>query len=83
MSTRRRPRWLSLRVTAFGLTACALGLLLWSRLILVTNHPRTAIAEPAPAGVEHVSKPSKEGEHARDKAKVEQASAEHEASGGE
>lgn len=41
-----QQRRISVRVTAFGLAACAIALLLWSRLILVTNHPRTAIAEP-------------------------------------
>ena len=25
------------------------GLLLWAKLLLVTNHPRTAIADPKPA----------------------------------
>lgn len=39
----------SMRLTAFGLAAITLGLLLWARFILVTGHPRTAIAEPAKA----------------------------------
>jgi hypothetical protein len=43
-----------LRFTTFGLAVAALGLLLWARFLIVTNHPRTAIAEPvkeaAPAG---------------------------------
>lgn len=65
-------------MTTFGLAACALGLLLWSRLILVTNHPRTAIAEPAPAGVERVARQPQDGEPAKEKAAGVQASAEHE-----
>lgn len=36
------------RVTGFGLCVLALGLLIWARLMLVTSHPRTAIAEPQP-----------------------------------
>jgi hypothetical protein len=28
------------------LIAAVFGLLLWARLLLVTNHPRTAIADP-------------------------------------
>ena len=35
------------RPLPFALVACCFGLLLWARLILVTSHPRTAIAEPA------------------------------------
>lgn len=34
------------RVTGFGLAVLALGLLIWARLMLVTNHPRVAVAEP-------------------------------------
>jgi hypothetical protein len=30
----------------FGCVLLAFGLLLWARLIVVTNHPRSAIAEP-------------------------------------
>lgn len=41
------------RVTAFGVTLLAFGLLLWARLLLVTNHPRTAIADPAAAKSAH------------------------------
>lgn len=36
----------SLRVTAFGIAVIALGLLLWARFLIVTGHPRTAIADP-------------------------------------
>lgn len=39
-----------LRVTLLGLACVAFGLLIWSRLLLVTSYPKTAIAEPpAPA----------------------------------
>ncbi len=40
-----RPRSAGGRVFAGG-TALAFGLLLWTKLILVTNHPKTAIAAP-------------------------------------
>ncbi len=30
----------------FALAVLAFGLLLWARFLLVTGHPRTAIAEP-------------------------------------
>lgn len=36
------------RVTLLGLACVAFGLLIWSRLLLVTSYPKTAIAEPAP-----------------------------------
>ncbi|MGD9688792.1 MAG: hypothetical protein AB7K52_02465 [Phycisphaerales bacterium] len=34
------------RLTVFGIAVMAMGLLLWARLILVTGHPREAIADP-------------------------------------
>ncbi len=34
------------RVTLLGVACVAFGLLIWSRLLLVTNYPKTAIAEP-------------------------------------
>jgi hypothetical protein len=34
------------RLTAFGAMCVLLGLLLWARFLLVTGHPRTALAEP-------------------------------------
>lgn len=34
------------RHAATLLIAAVFGLLLWARLLLVTNHPRTAIADP-------------------------------------
>lgn len=34
------------RITGFGLGVLALGLLIWARLMLVTNHPRVAVADP-------------------------------------
>jgi hypothetical protein len=36
-----------LRCTLLGIAIFAFGLLIWSRLLLVTNYPKTAIAEPA------------------------------------
>lgn len=35
-----------IRVGAFAVGVAALGILLWARLILVTGHPRSAIATP-------------------------------------
>lgn len=37
------------RRTATLMVAVVFGLLLWAKLLLVTNHPRTAIADPEPA----------------------------------
>ena len=34
------------RVTLLGVACVAFGLLIWSRLLLVTNYPKSAIAEP-------------------------------------
>jgi hypothetical protein len=39
-------RRLRFRVSVFAFVLLAFGLLLWARFLLVTNHPRTAIAEP-------------------------------------
>ncbi|MFT3684602.1 MAG: hypothetical protein QM783_06670 [Phycisphaerales bacterium] len=36
-------------ISLFACAACALGLLLWARLLLVSSPPRIATAEPAPA----------------------------------
>jgi hypothetical protein len=36
-------------ISMFACAACALGLLLWARLLLVSSPPRIATAEPAPA----------------------------------
>ncbi|MBL8990874.1 MAG: hypothetical protein JNJ48_04760 [Phycisphaerae bacterium] len=41
----------------FAAAVCALGILLWARLILVTGHPRTAIATPEP-GADRAGAPS-------------------------
>lgn len=41
-----RVEHVKLRVTLFGVAVGAIGLLLWARFLIVTNHPRTAIAEP-------------------------------------
>jgi hypothetical protein len=35
-----------MRITILGIACVAFGLLIWSRLLLVTNYPKTAIAEP-------------------------------------
>lgn len=40
-STSRR-----LKVSVFACAVLAMGLLLWARFLLVTGHPRTAIADP-------------------------------------
>lgn len=36
-----------LKVSIFACAVLAFGLLLWARFLLVTGHPRTAIADPA------------------------------------
>jgi hypothetical protein len=36
-----------LKVSIFACALLAFGLLLWARFLLVTGHPRTAIADPA------------------------------------
>jgi len=41
-----------LSFTMFGAVVCAFGILLWSRLLLVTKPPRVAMAEPTPALLE-------------------------------
>lgn len=43
-----------LRITLLGVAVLAFGLLIWSRLLLVTNYPKTAIADP-PAAAERVA----------------------------
>lgn len=48
LSTLSRAIHGHVRVTGFGLGVLALGLLIWARLMLVTNHPRIAVAEPTP-----------------------------------
>lgn len=35
-------------ISLFACAACALGLLLWARLLLVSHPPRVATAEPVP-----------------------------------
>ena len=44
VSNPRRVR--RVRFSIFALVLVAFGLLLWARFLLVTGHPRTAIAEP-------------------------------------
>ncbi|MBX3357632.1 MAG: hypothetical protein KF745_04310 [Phycisphaeraceae bacterium] len=36
----------SVRRVAVGVVVVVFGLLLWAKLLLVTNHPRTAVADP-------------------------------------
>ncbi len=45
-----RPAFFRSRSHRLGglVVAIVFGLLLWAKLLLVTNHPRTAIADPAP-----------------------------------
>jgi len=38
-----------MRLSIFAIVLLAFGLLLWARFLLVTGHPRTAIAEPRAA----------------------------------
>lgn len=42
------PRASARRLSFFGVAVAAFAMLLWARLLLVTGHPRTAIAEPGP-----------------------------------
>lgn len=44
-----------LRITLLGVAMLAFGLLIWSRLLLVTNYPKTAIADPPAAAEEQAS----------------------------
>ncbi len=46
-----RPRHQrAIRVGSFGIiVAIVFGLLLWARFVIITGHPRTAIAEPPAA----------------------------------
>ncbi len=39
-------RKLRIRSSSFGVALVAFGLLLWARLLLLTGHPKMAIAEP-------------------------------------
>jgi hypothetical protein len=41
-----RPPRAFRRPTMFAFAVLAMGLLLWARFLLVTGHPRTAIADP-------------------------------------
>ncbi|MBX9737924.1 MAG: hypothetical protein K2X32_13465 [Phycisphaerales bacterium] len=40
-------RKLRIRPSSFGVALVAFGLLLWARLLLLTGHPKMAIAEPS------------------------------------
>jgi hypothetical protein len=53
------PLWLRQQFTCFGIACVCLGLLLWARLILVTGHPRQAIATPGQAAL--AGKPQQPG----------------------
>ncbi len=44
--TGRRFGWLTRPEGGIVLGALMVGLLLWARLLLITDHPRTAIADP-------------------------------------
>jgi|GEM_PF-2395489 len=51
MSTpQTRPAFFRSRSNRLGglVVALVFGLLLWAKLLLVTNHPRTAVADPKP-----------------------------------
>ncbi|MFN7021943.1 MAG: hypothetical protein ACK4WH_11535, partial [Phycisphaerales bacterium] len=39
----------AIRLSHLGLLVLVFGLLLWARFLLVTGHPRTAIADPPAA----------------------------------
>lgn len=52
-----------LRLGGLAVAVLALGLLLWARLILVTGHPRTAIAKPEPAKAPAAVKPAAPAAH--------------------
>lgn len=49
-SPQTRPAFFRSRSHRLGglVVAIVFGLLLWAKLLLVTNHPRTAIADPEP-----------------------------------
>lgn len=47
-------------VSLFACAACALGLLLWARLLLVSSPPRIATAEPFAPSTTHAGKPTVE-----------------------
>ncbi len=49
MEQKGGPRAGARRLSFFGVLVAAFAMLLWARLLLVTGHPRTAIAEPGPA----------------------------------
>jgi hypothetical protein len=44
-------RGIRIKVGVFGLAVCALGMLIWARLMLVARPPRVAMAEPTPAQI--------------------------------
>lgn len=46
-----KSHWHRLRTNLFALTAVA-GLLIWAKLRLVTNFPRTVLADPEPVQVD-------------------------------
>jgi hypothetical protein len=44
-------RGIRIKVGVFGLAVCALGMLIWARLMLVARPPRVAMAEPTPVQI--------------------------------
>ncbi len=55
---RSHARSSRLRVTLLGVACVAFGLLIWSRLLLVTNYPRTAVATPTANQAQHGTTPA-------------------------
>lgn len=50
--TNTMKRSYRIRVGLYGVAVCALGMLIWARLMLVARPPRVAIAHPVPTQVE-------------------------------
>lgn len=49
LMNRRHATSSPLKLSVFACALVAFGLLLWARFLLVTGHPRTAIADPPQA----------------------------------
>lgn len=58
MTQENTPRGRRLPFTLFGAVVLAFGLLLWARLLLVTGHPKTAVAEPPRAEGQRQTQPT-------------------------
>ncbi len=61
-SESRAGFWHRPQVARLGLVVLVFGLLLWARFILVTGHPRTAVADP-PAAQAHVASAASNAAH--------------------